>query len=398
MVLDGLPAGGAVPGSVDRRVTAMAAVLGVLMLLASLPMAADQQAWADPAWWAASIGYGLAIVLLAPAGAWLPLLAVRALWWLYPLVGLALTVTWVLTRAPGAPPAAWTWGVEPLAVGLAAFAWRPPVAVGYAVIGALSVPVVVWLAEGAVPPGLAEQSLLHLGNVLFVMIFCAMRRHLTQVAQAARGTVEGGRELAVMEAWARRREQVAAVVHDEVLSTLTVAARTAGPPPPALRAAAARGVELLDRGVQPFGAADLVPAAALMAGLRRLCDEHGVVLTGPAPLTPGVAGAHRPSWPEVPAAVLSALLAASGEAVRNSVRHAGRDDVHRRLDVRPIADGVEVSVRDDGRGFDPDAVPPGRMGVRDSILGRIRAVPGGAGTVESSPAGGTVVTLRWLRP
>ncbi len=45
----------------------------------------------------------------------------------------------------------------------------------------------------------------------------------------------------------------------------------------------------------------------------------------------------------------------------------------RRIDVFAEAeDGrVEVFVRDRGRGFDVDAVPEGRMGVRESIKARM---------------------------
>ena len=52
-------------------------------------------------------------------------------------------------------------------------------------------------------------------------------------------------------------------------------------------------------------------------------------------------------------------------------------------------------MRDRGAGFDPDAVPDGRLGIRESIVGRM-ARAGGTGTV-SSDDDGTEVQLRLPR-
>jgi signal transduction histidine kinase len=55
-------------------------------------------------------------------------------------------------------------------------------------------------------------------------------------------------------------------------------------------------------------------------------------------------------------------------------------------------DRLEVFVRDRGRGFDPDAVPADRRGVRESIVGRLRRA-GGRATIHSAPGQGTEVEL-----
>ena len=52
-------------------------------------------------------------------------------------------------------------------------------------------------------------------------------------------------------------------------------------------------------------------------------------------------------------------------------------------------------MRDRGAGFDADAVPAGRLGIRGSIVGRM-ARAGGIGVVASSPDG-TEVQLRLPR-
>jgi signal transduction histidine kinase len=53
---------------------------------------------------------------------------------------------------------------------------------------------------------------------------------------------------------------------------------------------------------------------------------------------------------------------------------------------------VFVSVRDRGAGFDLDAVPADRMGVRESIIGRMRR-HGGEARLRAAPGGGTEVEL-----
>jgi signal transduction histidine kinase len=60
------------------------------------------------------------------------------------------------------------------------------------------------------------------------------------------------------------------------------------------------------------------------------------------------------------------------------------------VEVGPVA--VEAFVRDHGAGFDPDAVPGDRLGVRESILGRMHR-HGGTAAVRRLEDG-TEVSLR----
>jgi signal transduction histidine kinase len=57
---------------------------------------------------------------------------------------------------------------------------------------------------------------------------------------------------------------------------------------------------------------------------------------------------------------------------------------------------VFVSVRDRGPGFDLDSVPVDRMGVRESIIGRMRR-NGGEARLRAAPGGGTEVELEMER-
>ena len=74
----------------------------------------------------------------------------------------------------------------------------------------------------------------------------------------------------------------------------------------------------------------------------------------------------------------------------NSAKHAGVDtlDVY----VENLAGELSVFVRDRGSGFDVDAVPEHRHGVRDSIVGRMERA-GGRAVVRTSIGEGTEVEL-----
>ncbi|MEO6317167.1 MAG: PspC domain-containing protein [Acidimicrobiales bacterium] len=87
---------------------------------------------------------------------------------------------------------------------------------------------------------------------------------------------------------------------------------------------------------------------------------------------------------------LDALVAAVREAAHNAARHAAVPEVSVYVEVEPHR--VTAYVRDRGRGFDLAGVEPGRMGVRESIIGRM-ARHGGRAEVHSAVDEGTEVVL-----
>ncbi|MEC3974638.1 sensor histidine kinase [Amycolatopsis sp. H20-H5] len=86
-----------------------------------------------------------------------------------------------------------------------------------------------------------------------------------------------------------------------------------------------------------------------------------------------------------------AIRDAVREALRNTMKHAGTDQVVVRVEER--AGGIAVITRDHGTGFSPEARPAG-FGISESITARLSEV-GGTATVESNPGKGTRVTL-WV--
>lgn len=178
---------------------------------------------------------------------------------------------------------------------------------------------------------------------------------------------------------------LAAHLHDSVLQTLALIQRQAHDPREVTRLA--RGQE---RDLRAFlygettlsGGGALGGGESLAAELRRVAaeveDQHGfpveVVTVGDVPLDE-----QR-----------RALLAAAREAMVNAAVHAGTTvDVYAEVD----GEAATVYVRDRGPGFDPDAVPEDRAGVRHSIVGRMER-HGGRAILRSRPGEGTEVELR----
>ena len=77
------------------------------------------------------------------------------------------------------------------------------------------------------------------------------------------------------------------------------------------------------------------------------------------------------------------------EALSNVVQHADASNVE--VDLTSNGNGLELSVRDDGRGFDPDAP---RSGVGLIGLAERARMVGAQFEIESSPGRGTALPLQ----
>lgn len=169
------------------------------------------------------------------------------------------------------------------------------------------------------------------------------------------------------------RAEVAAHLHDSVLQTLALIQNRAGASSEVARIARAQERELRDwlfAGTRPSDAdfAAQLREAAVAIELE-YAVRFDVVTTG------DFTGRSFP-W----------VLAAAREAMLNAARHAGGEvSVY----VELSATTLDVYVRDRGPGFDPSRVPDGRLGVRESIVGRMQR-HGGTATVTSSDAGAQV--------
>jgi signal transduction histidine kinase len=86
----------------------------------------------------------------------------------------------------------------------------------------------------------------------------------------------------------------------------------------------------------------------------------------------------------------AAVLAAVEECLSNVARHSGVDVAE--VVISRQADDLVALVVDHGRGFDPAEVPDDRLGLAESVRGRIADL-GGSVTLWSRPGAGTTVML-----
>lgn len=177
----------------------------------------------------------------------------------------------------------------------------------------------------------------------------------------------------------QERAEVAAHLHDSVLQTLALIQKRAADPREVAGLARRQERELrswLQERPPAEGGESM--AAALERAAAEVEERHRVpievVTVGDGPLD----------------VRLEALVGAAREAMTNAAKFAGSE----RVDLYAEVNGgrAEVFVRDRGVGFDLQAIPPDRRGVRDSIIGRMERHQGRA-SVTSEPGGGTEVEL-----
>jgi signal transduction histidine kinase len=188
----------------------------------------------------------------------------------------------------------------------------------------------------------------------------------------------------LVDAHEEERQRIARDIHDDPLQRLVdVARRMDASQPPATRAALLDVVNRLrdiTRGLRPPGLDQLgLPAA--VRGMLADVEDGGAVA-----MHLDVQGSPRRLADNVELAAFRIVQ----EATRNVLHHAHAHDV--RVTLGYTRDGLQVSVSDDGCGFDAGAVLA-QPGAHLGLLGmRERAAAlGGSLTVSSQPAQGTQV-------
>ncbi|MFI9840823.1 GAF domain-containing sensor histidine kinase [Nonomuraea sp. NPDC051941] len=136
-------------------------------------------------------------------------------------------------------------------------------------------------------------------------------------------------------------------------------------------AASLTDVRRLVEALRPPALDELGVVGAIRARAAALSGAMSIEVVGAEPL------------PALPAAVETAAYRIAVEAITNAVRHS--EATHCTATVTPSDGGVEVTVRDNGRGLDPDRTAG--VGIR-SMRERAAEV-GGAWSMRSPPGGGT---------
>ncbi|MEU6250745.1 DUF5931 domain-containing protein [Glycomyces sp. NPDC047010] len=322
--------------------------------------------------------------------------------WAALLVAVLLGWTWAATewyRRRGYEPKALYTDLAVTVSAVAASSWAlatdgVPVSVGPWMAGAVLAWAAAWgrrsgavagavvAAAGMVFRGGVHSSTVNETVLLVLTGFAA--GHLVRLGVVAEQRM---REAAERSATVRERERLARDIHDSVLQVLALVqrrgaeiggeaaelGRLAGGQEGALRALI-RSESYRD----PLGG---------QRDLRGMVGRHeGAAVTVAAPATPVL----------LPAETARQLAAAVASAVDNVREHCPAGTKVWLL-VEDDGEAVQVTVRDDGPGMEPGrlaaAAAEGRLGVAQSIEGRIREL-GGTTAVVSAPGEGTEVEMR----
>ena len=200
---------------------------------------------------------------------------------------------------------------------------------------------------------------------------------------------------------AEERNRLAREIHDTIAQSLAaltmqleaVDARAGAAGDAHLRESASRALALARATLEEARRSVLELRAAPLEGrslpeaLERLAAEASAGAGAPS-IAVRIEGAASGEG-EPPAAVEVGLYRIAQQAVTNLARHAGARHALVRLIHEP--DRLRLRIEDDGAGFDPSAVPPGRFGLV-GMSERARLL-GGTLTVESTPGAGTAVDV-----
>jgi signal transduction histidine kinase len=287
---------------------------------------------------------------------------------------------------PGEQP--WIWwsvGIAALsAVGVFNFYWSSVILVGiptgwfFLQISEIGLPVEPWRA-------FQDACFSFLFSSLIAGFIFVMRYEAARVDQANQKSVQAAIELAKADAIHRERDRIDALVHDTVLTTLLVSSN-------ANDVEAQREAQVLaTSAIKKLIEAQLSQAVAENISVNSLFSAIEVAIVrqanGVSIVTEGSTDSIVPS--DVAAAVTESVL----QALANAIHHAG-SEAKIEVFLKGNDNGFKIVVKDNGRGFRPSRVPKNRLGLKLSIIGRVRAV-GGKVFIDSKVGSGTNVIIEW---
>jgi signal transduction histidine kinase len=203
---------------------------------------------------------------------------------------------------------------------------------------------------------------------------------------ASQKAAEAAAESARVDAIERERHRIDALVHDQVLTTLLLAAS-------AKNQKEAEHVKVLAEGaiekLISFSSLQVnddspITVSSLFEALKKTAQSQVPDLQIDMGATSDL---------EVPGEVAAAISEATIQALTNSVQHAGRG-VTRELVLRNHTEGIKVVVIDNGKGFRESRVPKHRLGIQLSMRSRMEQI-GGTLKINSKPNQGCTVILQW---
>lgn len=281
-------------------------------------------------------------------------------------------------------------GLPPMAIALL---WLRPAAVTLVVCSVMP----AWITATGREAGVTGNSVLleAIWTVLFtapLLVACRMLVRTGRILDETRAdAMAAAADSAAAAARNSERSRFDALIHDWVIATLVAAKGEREDP--RLPGQAQDALDELARLADGYDDDGLASAAEASARLR----TFATAVDADVPVGVLPADGMDQSEPRYPEVAVRAVGEALGEALRNVALHAG-PDADRLVLIELFDDALEVSVADNGVGFDVAAVPPERLGIVVSIRARLDDLPGGAAQVQSTPGKGTTVRLRWEQP
>lgn len=308
---------------------------------------------------------------------------------------LACVISWAFVAHPVASFAdrPWLWQLTNVAAVGAVLAFPFWLGLVYSVVAPIAMSILTALPNGGgMPP---DQALLDACNMLIlaivvVVIVAMLRRAGDEVDRTQASAMLRFADLARQHATERERVRVDGLLHDSVLASLLAAARATSPDEKAavVQLASDALTKLQDYGTNTVAltAEDgQVTVLQLLEQLSALSAKHDASWE--------IAAEHTPAL--VPLEVAEAMTQAVEQALVNSVLHGGADATRTvRVATESTDEHLVIEVVDTGIGFDVHSIAAGRLGLRISILERMRVV-GGWAMVDSEPGQGTTVVVAW---
>lgn len=217
--------------------------------------------------------------------------------------------------------------------------------------------------------------------LVFITALCAVIALAAVYAPALVISLRGATHERIRRIREEQRSEMAAHLHDSVLQTLALIQNRAGASSEAARLARAQERELRSWLYDGDDPADSDLPTDLRDYAAALELDYPVVID----VVAAGASTERAS---------GEVAAAAREAILNAARHApGPISVY----IEGSERAVDVFVRDRGGGFDLAAVPSDRLGVRQSIIGRMRRAGGDARIVRRETGTEIHLTLDYAR-
>lgn len=366
----------------------------LLLLLQACGNISRQTLWAAQ-WWNAVFLWGFLTVLVVFIVA---SIRGRGLTWTSAVLA-ALVLGGLILWPAAVPPTVpadigtpWLWAMINVGAVWSAFAFGTVVGCCYTVaVGVVFAVVRTMPQAGSAPLAIAveDAAFATVLGVIICLTIGILRHAAAKVDATADRAIAQYRDAAAETALSNERLRMDGLLHDSVMTALLTAAHSASARERESSAElAGSAIARLD---EQGGSRDgLVPASVIELAARirfTVTDDHAPVVR---------IHCDAPANLKLPGPVVRAVFEASTEAVKNALKHSGGGRCDVRITARRTGETIKatVSIKDDGVGFRPEFVSDRRLGIRVSIIGRMRAV-GGTAEIHSSTGSGTDIRLAW---